>query len=204
MREKSASAADSRELLPAERPQPALDRVSSAALLPSSVAPSPGADPGLSLPVEKAYFEQIIENAPEAISIVDESNRILRINREFTRLFGFTAAEAAGKSLATLIVPPDRYAETAWIAQNATTGANLSLETRRQRKDSSLVEVLVSTAPVVLNGKRIGGYTSYRDISEQKRAEELNAALYAIAARSQSAEDLQQFYASIHNIVGQM
>ena len=103
-----------------------------------------------------------------------------------------------------LIVPPDRYAETAWIAQNVTTGANLSLETRRQRKDGSLVEVLVSTAPVVLHGKRIGGYASYRDISEQKRAEELNAALYAIAARSQSAEDLQQFYASIHNIVGQM
>jgi len=56
----------------------------------------------------------------------------------------------------------------------------------------------------MLNGKRIGGYASYRDISDQKRAEELNAALYAIAARSQTAEDLQQFYASIHNIVGQM
>ncbi len=27
---------------------------------------------------------------------------------------------------------------------------------------------------------------------------------YAIAARSQSAEDLQQFYAAIHNIVGQL
>jgi len=35
-----------------------------------------------------------------------------------------------------------------------------------------------------------------------ERAEELNAALYAIAARSQSAEDLQQFFAAIHNIVG--
>ena len=57
---------------------------------------------------------------------------------------------------------------------------------------------------MVLHGKRIGGYASYRDISKQKRAKELNAALYAIAARSQSAEDLQQFYASIHNIVGQI
>jgi two-component system, cell cycle sensor histidine kinase and response regulator CckA len=155
-------------------------------------------------PVEKAYFEQIIDNAPEAISIVDESLNVIRINREFTRLFGFTADEATGKSLDKLIVPLDRYAETAWIAQNVTTGANLSLETRRQRKDGSLVEVLLSTAPVMLNGKRIGGYASYRDISDQKRAEELNAALYAIAARSQTAEDLQQFYASIHNIVGQM
>jgi PAS domain S-box-containing protein len=154
--------------------------------------------------VEKACFEQIIENAPEAISIVDQELRVLRINAEFTRLFGFTADEAAGKQLDRLIVPPDRYAETAWIAECIKTESKLSLETRRQRKDGSLVEVLLSTSPVTLNGKRVGAYASYRDITEQKRTEELNAALYAIAARSQSAEDLQQFFAAIHNIVGQL
>ncbi|HYW41088.1 MAG TPA: PAS domain S-box protein, partial [Terriglobales bacterium] len=154
--------------------------------------------------VEKAHLEQIIENAPEAISIVDQELRILRINGEFTRLFGFTAAEAAGKRLDLLIVPPDRYAETAWITETIKTQNKLSLETRRQRKDRSLVEVLLSTSPVTVNGKRAGSYASYRDITEQKRTEELNAALYAIAARSQSAEDLQQFFAGIHNIVGQL
>ncbi len=154
--------------------------------------------------VEKAYFEQLIENAPEAISIVDEELTILRINGEFTRLFGFTAAEITGKRLDRVIVPPDRYAETAWIAECIKTERKLSLETRRQRKDGSLVEVLLSTSPVMLNGKPVGSYASYREITEQKRAEELNAALYAIAARSQSAEDLQQFFAAIHNIVGQL
>ena len=84
------------------------------------------------------------------------------------------------------------------------TERKLSLETRRQRKDGSLVEVLLSASPVTVNGKAVGAYASYRDITEQKRAEELNAALYAIAARSQSAEDLQQFFAAIHNIVGQL
>ncbi len=156
------------------------------------------------LQIEKTYLEQIIENAPEAITIVDEDHHILRINGEFTRLFGFTAAEVAGQSLDQLIVPPDRYAETAWISQSVKGGNNLTLETRRKRRDGSLVEVLLSTSPVMLNGKRIGAYASYRDITEQKRAEELNSAMYAIAARSQSAEDLQQFYAAIHNIVGQL
>jgi PAS domain S-box-containing protein len=154
--------------------------------------------------VEKLYLEQIIENAPEAISIVDQDLRILRVNGEFVRLFGFTAAEVAGQRIDQLIVPPDRYAETAWIAESIKTQNKLSLETRRQRKDGSLVEVLLSTSPVMLHGKRVGSYASYRDITEQKRAEELNAALYAIAARSQSAEDLQQFFAAIHNIVGEL
>ncbi|MGA2979801.1 MAG: PAS domain S-box protein [Terriglobales bacterium] len=156
------------------------------------------------LTVEKAYFEQIIENAPEAISIVDTELRILRINGEFSRLFGFSAAEVAGRRLDEIIVPPDRYAETAWITECIKTQSKLSLETRRQRKDGTLVEVLLSTSPVTINSRRVGAYASYRDITEQKRAEELNAALYAIAARSQSAEDLQQFFAAIHNIVGQL
>ncbi len=156
------------------------------------------------LTIEKAYFEQLIENAPEAISIVDEEFRILRINAEFTKLFGFTASEAAGKRLDQIIVPPDRYAETTWIGECIKTQSKLLLETRRQRKDGTLVEVLLSTSPVTLNGTRVGAYASYRDLTEQKRAEELNAALYAIAARSQAAEDLQQFFAAIHNIVGQL
>jgi two-component system, cell cycle sensor histidine kinase and response regulator CckA len=169
-------------------------------------APSPTNGNAAEVPfsVEKSYLEQIIENAPEAISIVDQELRILRINGEFTRVFGFTADEAVGKRLDRLIVPPDRYAETSWICECIKTQSKLSLETRRQRKDGSLVEVLLSTSPVMLNGKGVGAYASYRDITEQKRAEELNAALYAIAARSQSAEDLQQFFAAIHNIVGQL
>src|ERR1035441_5969483 len=174
---------------------------------PSDIAATPttnGSSTEVRLTVEKVYFEQIIENAPEAISIVDAELRILRINGEFTRLFGFTAAEAAGKRLDPLIVPPDRYAETAWITECIKTQSKLSLETRRQRKDGALVEVLLSTSPVQFNGRRVGAYASYRDITEQKRAEELNAALYAIAARSQSAEDLQQFFAALHNIVGQL
>ena len=167
-------------------------------------SPTNGNGAEVPLAVERAYFEQLIENAPDAISIVDLEVRILRINGEFTRLFGFTAAEAAGKQIDQLIVPPDRYAETAWIAETIKTQSRLSLETRRQRKDGTLVEVLLSTSPVTLNGKRVGTYASYRDITEQKRAEELNAALYAIAAHSQLAGDLQQFFAGIHNIVGQL
>jgi len=156
------------------------------------------------LTVEQAYFEQIIETAPEAISIIDADKNVLRANGEFTRLFGFCGTEVEGRPIDQLIVPPDRYAETAWITENVKGGKKLTLETRRQRKDGSLVEVLLSTSPVMLDGKTIGAYACYRDITEQKRAEELNAAMYAIAARSQSAEDLQQFYAALHNIVGQL
>jgi PAS domain S-box-containing protein len=184
-------------------------------ILAAISAPAPAASPkngdaaatpltGVPLTIEPAYLEQIVENAPEAICMIDQELRILRTNGEFTRLFGFTAAEAAGQRLDLLIVPPDRCAETAWLVEGIQPDRKLTLETRRRRKDGSLVEVLLSIAPVTLQGKTVGACVSYRDITEQKRAEELNAALYAIAARSQSAEDLHQFFDAIHHIVGQL
>jgi two-component system cell cycle sensor histidine kinase/response regulator CckA len=169
-----------------------------------AATPANGHSADSAISIEKAYLEQILENAPEAISIADPDLRVIRINGEFTRLFGFSAAETLGRPIAPLIVPPDRYAETAWIAESVDKGKKISLETRRRRKDGSLVDVLLSVSPVLLNGHKIANYASYRDISEEKRTEELNAALYAIAARNQATEDLQQFYAAIHSIFGQL
>ncbi|HUL14358.1 MAG TPA: PAS domain S-box protein [Terriglobales bacterium] len=213
MGQKDVPAGDSRRSPQAEVLQ---DAVSNGTGVPANCEPEPGnapasavnqasrEDPSLPQSVEQKYFEQIIETAPDAMSIVDGQKRILRVNSEFTRLFGFSRADAADKVIDELIVPPDRYAETAWIREHIKTGKKLTIETRRRRKDGSLVEVLLATSPIKLDGRTIGAYACYRDITEQKRAEQLNAALYAIAARSQSAEDLQQFYAAIHNIVGQL
>ena len=157
------------------------------------------------LPVHKAYFEQLLENVPEAISIlVDQESNIVRINREFTRLFGYTAAEAIGKTARPSDRSPRSLCGNRVDHRDHQDAKQGFAGDSPPRKDGSLVEVLLSTSPVKVNGERIGSYASYRDITEQKRAEELNAAFYAIAARSQSAEDLQQFFAAIHNIVGQL
>ncbi len=184
-------------------PESGLPRISGYILSPNSTIDSTD-----QLSAENVYLahilDQVIENAPEAISIVDQDAGILRINREFTRLFGFTSEEVAGKSLSLLIVPPDRSAETAWITHCLSGQTHVSLETRRQRKDGLLIDVLLSSSPITLNGQRIGACASYRDITERKRAEELNTALYAIAARSQAPEDLDRFFAAIHHILGQL
>jgi two-component system cell cycle sensor histidine kinase/response regulator CckA len=207
MGEKAAPVAGS-ELLRARALKEALERGAPPVLSCPSEIPGHSEtiadphEPGLE--VQKAYLEQIIENAPEAISIIDSDLKIVRINGEFTRLFGYSSEEALGQLIDSLIVPPDRYAETNWITESLENGRKISLETRRKRKDGMLADVLLSASPVMVNGTRVALYASYRDITEQKRAEELNSALYAIAARTHSAEDLQSFFAAIHNIVGQL
>ncbi len=209
MGEKVTPPAESADLLRAKALRETLDRGSPPTLISpdhaaTTQSPRNGNSSDVEFDIEKAHLEQIVENAPEAISIIGREVRIQRINAEFTRLFGFTSAEAVGKTIDALIVPPDRYAETAWIGESVRKGNKLSLETRRRRKDGSLVDVLLSVSPVMVNGRKVATYASYRDITDQKRAEELNSALYAIAARTHAAEDPQQFFAAIHNIVGQL
>ena len=152
----------------------------------------------------KAYFEQLVECAPEAISILNPEHRVTGLNSEFTRLFGYPAEEALGRKLDSLITPPDRAAETRWIQEMLDKGQKVILETKRQRKDGGLVDVFVSSAPVVIEGRAAGIFAVYRDISDEKRAQALNSALLRIAEKASSAEDLQQFYAAIHTIVAEL
>jgi PAS domain S-box-containing protein len=154
--------------------------------------------------LQRAYLEQLVECAPEAISILDPDYRITRLNSEFTRIFGFVPEEALGERIDSLIVPPDRSTETRWITDLLVKGQKVVLETKRQRKDGTLIDVFISTAPIVIDGKQVALCVLYRDISEQKRAEALNSALYRITQKTSSAEDLQQFYGAVHAIVGEL
>ncbi len=154
--------------------------------------------------IQKAYLDQLVECAPEAITILDSCHQVTRINSEFTRMFGFALEEALGRLLDELVVPPDRTAESDWIQEAVEKGQKVTLETKRRRKDGTLVDVSVSCAPVMVGAKRVGICVLYRDIEEHKRAQTLSSALYRIAERTSAASHLQGFYASIHNIVGEL
>src|SRR5947209_607649 len=67
--------------------------------------------------VHKAYLDQLVECAPEAITILDATHHVMRINSEFVRMFGFSMEEVLGKSLSDLIVPLERTAESDWIEE---------------------------------------------------------------------------------------
>ena len=153
--------------------------------------------------IQHAYLEELFESAPEAIAIVDGAYHVMRVNAEFTRMFGYTREEAVGRKLEDLTVPPSRLHESRWIMDAADKGQKVSLKTRRHRKDGSLVEVSVVATPAKVGGS-IAGYAMYRDIGETQRAEALQSALYRIAEKTSSAGDLNEFFAAIHGIVGEL
>jgi two-component system cell cycle sensor histidine kinase/response regulator CckA len=156
------------------------------------------------LDLRRQYLEQLFQSSPDPIILTDTSFRALCINQELQRVFGYSADEILGQSIDALIFPPDRAAEAKWIAQCLERGERLVLETQRRCKDGTLLDVFVSCAPLMIEGKTTAFYAVYRDISERKRAEALSSALYRIAEKASATQDLQQFFAAIHGIVDEL
>src|SRR5947207_11974411 len=63
------------------------------------------------LQTQNVYFATLFENAPEAIAILDEHDHIIRINGQFTTMFGYTEDESVGHNINDLIVPPEQVVE---------------------------------------------------------------------------------------------
>jgi PAS domain S-box-containing protein len=121
---------------------------------------------------QKAHFEKLFELAPEAIVLRDIENRVLRVNEEFTRLFGYTADEVLGRNIRSLIVPDDRIEECEALRESLKRGERVNAEIIRRRKDGKRLTVSFVAAPVSLEGNEREIYGIYRDITERKRAEE--------------------------------
>src|ERR1700760_1816235 len=93
------------------------------------------------------YLEQMFQASPDALCIADLTHQVVWANEAFLRTFGYSEEEVFGQPLENLVVPPDRLAETRWVAETLAKGERLSLETKRRRKDGTLLEVSISCAP---------------------------------------------------------
>jgi len=124
------------------------------------------------LQTQNVYFATLFENAPEAIAILDETDHIIRINGQFTSMFGYTEDESVGHNINDLIVPPELVAEGAELTARVAAGEKLRLEALRRRKDGQPVWVAIAATPFGVADQPGRVYAMYHDISAQKRAEE--------------------------------
>jgi len=124
------------------------------------------------LKVEKAYFQQLFEIAQEGVVMTDLEHRVIFINDAFTRIFGFSQQEAKGRSIDELVAPTDVLPLAAHISNQVTSGKKISFEALRRRKSNDLFDVACVAAPIEVDGKQVGNYAVYRDISQHKKAEQ--------------------------------
>jgi two-component system cell cycle sensor histidine kinase/response regulator CckA len=140
---------------------------------------------------QRGLLAAIVENAQDAIISHTIEGVILTWNAGAEHLFGFTAAEAIGRSL-EIIVPGDRAGELrANLAQQRHGGRAALHGTSRRRKDGSLVPVSINVSPVKDRfGQTIGGAGIVRDISDLVDAEKAR----------REAEERMRFALEVSNV----
>jgi diguanylate cyclase (GGDEF)-like protein/PAS domain S-box-containing protein len=120
----------------------------------------------------KEYFENLFNQVPEAIIIGDTAGRVLRINAEFTRMFGYTRLEATGRSVDELIATGADLLEATAITDCVAHGQKVAREGVRRHKDGTPIHVSILGVPIMNRGQQLAVYGIYRDISDIKRAQE--------------------------------
>jgi len=123
------------------------------------------------LRVQTALLDELFESAPEAIVMLDLEQRVTRVNREFTRMFGYSAEQVRGRELVALIVPEELRPEWHRLARSVRHGRHTSMETERVRDDGVRLHVSELGAPILVASGQIASYAIYRDISERRLAD---------------------------------
>jgi PAS domain S-box-containing protein len=131
----------------------------------------------------KVLLDELFEQAPQAVALMSADYRVVRVNREFTQLFGYGPKEAIGRYLHEMIVPDELRDEAQNFIDMLAGGQRVEAEAVRRRKDGSRLYVHIVHVPVSLPGGRVARYGIFRDITERKRAEE---ALWKAQARIES------------------
>jgi len=120
---------------------------------------------------QRALLDELFEQAPQAVVLTSADGRVVRVNREFTRLFGYTPRETLGRRLSDLIVPDEARDEEQSYADAVAHGHRVDVEGIRRDKDGSRLHVSIVRVPVSLPGGQVEMYAIYRDITDRERAE---------------------------------
>ncbi len=132
-------------------------------------------------------LKAIIDVSPLAITLIDIDENIQLWNPAAEQIFGWKAEEVIGRR--NPIVPQDRQQEYHTLSQHILEGGKLTAqELVRQRKDGSLVNVMLSSALLYdSQGKPRARMAILDDVTERKQTE-------------QALRDAQQLYENIFRL----
>jgi PAS domain S-box-containing protein len=114
-------------------------------------------------------LQSLIRHTPLGIVVLDPEGRVQLCNDAFVELFHYPQRELLGRKVDDLIAPADDAGETVSMTQRGVAGETIRRATVRRRRDGQLIDVELFVVPLAVDGRPVGTYGVYRDITGQRR-----------------------------------
>lgn len=145
--------------------------------------------------------DRLLDLLLDVVCVVDKAGRFLSVSAASERVFGYRPEEMIGRTAFELMHPDDRAATWDLVRRINAGEASSDHENRYIHKNGHIVHIMWSAQWLEAEQVRVG---VARDITERKRAEAMQSALYAISEAAHSAEDLQALYKRVHDVISQL
>jgi PAS domain S-box-containing protein len=146
-------------------------------------------------------FRQLVESAPDGVVLVDGAGRILLVNAQVERLFGYRREELVGQPVELLVPEPmhaaHRAHRAAYAAASHARPMGLGLALRGRRKDGSAFPVEISLSPLdAPDGTAT--IAAVRDATERRAAEEQARQLASERAARAAAQEQAEVHVRLN------
>tara|TARA_B100000700_G_scaffold78427_1_gene88050 strand:- start:2788 stop:4098 length:1311 start_codon:yes stop_codon:yes gene_type:complete len=146
-------------------------------------------------------LDKLLDLLPDAVCAVDVEGRFVFISSACERILGYSQQELIGTAMIDLVHPDDRQRTLATAAEVMEGQLKMHFENRYIHRDGHAVDIMWTAR--WLEEERIRLAVA-RDITEIKRAERVQQAIYRISEAAYQTDGLVDLYRQIHRVIGEL
>jgi PAS domain S-box-containing protein len=156
------------------------------------------------LRVSEEKFAKAFRSSPDSMVISTIADgRYIEVNDGFSRITGYRREEVIGRTSREMKIWVDPEDRATFVRMLQAQGAIRNLEMRFRKKSGEIGVALVSAEVIELGGTPCF-LTVTKDITERKRTEKVQAAIYRVSEAALAASTLDGLFRSIHDITSEL
>jgi PAS domain S-box-containing protein len=122
---------------------------------------------------QKILFQQVFDNSPDGMVIIDETGQVLQANKSFGVMFGYDLSEVKGSCLPKLIIASEFQQELVEYSASEMARQTVQQETQRSTKDGKPIPVSLTAYPLQIDESTRGAIVIYQDLTFKRQTVDL-------------------------------